>query len=295
MPAIPDLSRCTLFEVSWEVCNKVGGIHTVVGTKARTAVEHFGDDRYIVIGPDLTSESENPEFDEDPNMLKAWRQTVAAEGLRVRVGRWKNVKGTPVAILVNFSAIMSRKDDILGKLWEDYKVDSISGQWDYVEPVLFGYAAGKVIESYVKYYNLPGKHAVAHFHEWQTVAGGLYLLKERPSVATVFTTHATVVGRSIAGNGFPLYSNLETYNGDEMARQFGVVAKHSITTMMITHNIASALSMGNRTIMMEQGQIVLDLSGPERDSLDVSGLLDLYRQRCNRELDNDRMLLNHDN
>ena len=220
----PDL----LFEVSWEVCNKVGGIHTVVGTKARTAVEHFGDDRYIVIGPDLTSESENPEFDEDPNMLKAWRQTVAAEGLRVRVGRWKNVKGTPVAILVNFSAIMSRKDDILGKLWEDYKVDSISGQWDYVEPVLFGYAAGKVIESYVKYYNLPGKHAVAHFHEWQTVAGGLYLLKERPSVATVFTTNSTVVGRSIAGNGFPLYSNLETYNGDEMARQFGVVAKHSI-------------------------------------------------------------------
>lgn len=74
-----------------------------------------------------------------------------------------------------------------------------------------------------------------------------------------------------------------------------VVAKHSITTMMITHNIASALSMGNRTIMMEQGQIVLDLSGPERDSLDVPGLLDLYRQRCNRELDNDRMLLNHDN
>lgn len=74
-----------------------------------------------------------------------------------------------------------------------------------------------------------------------------------------------------------------------------VVAKHSITTMMITHNIASALSMGNRTIMMEQGQIVLDLSGPERDNLDVPGLLELYRQRCNRELDNDRMLLNHDN
>lgn len=220
----PDL----LFEVSWEVCNKVGGIHTVVGTKARTAIEQFGDDRYIVIGPDLTSDSENPEFDEDPNMLKAWRQAVAADGLRVRVGRWKNVKGTPVAILVNFSAIMSRKDDILGKLWEDYKVDSISGQWDYVEPVLFGYAAGKVIESYVKHYNLPGQHAVAHFHEWQTVAGGLYLQKERPSVATVFTTHATVVGRSIAGNGFPLYSNLESYNGDEMARQFGVVAKHSI-------------------------------------------------------------------
>ncbi|WP_283391642.1 alpha-glucan family phosphorylase [Millionella massiliensis] len=217
-----------LFEVSWEVCNKVGGIHTVVGTKAQTAIEHFGDDHYIVIGPDLTSESENPEFQEDPNLLKSWRQIIAAEGLRVRVGRWKNVVGTPIAMLVNFSAIMGQKNDILAKLWEDYKVDSISGQWDYVEPVLFGYAAGKVIESYTKYYNEPGKHAVAHFHEWMTASGGLYLRKERPSVATVFTTHATVVGRSIAGNGLPLYSGLDGFNGDDMARQFGVVAKHSI-------------------------------------------------------------------
>ena len=225
-----------LFEVSWEVCNKVGGIHTVVGTKAQTAIEHFGDDHYIVIGPDLTSESENPEFQEDPNLLKSWRQIIAAEGLRVRVGRWKNVVGTPIAMLVNFSAIMGQKNDILVKLWEDYKVDSISGQWDYVEPVLFGYAAGKVIESYTKYYNEPGKHAVAHFHEWMTASGGLYLRKERPSVATVFTTHATVVGRSIAGNGLPLYSGLDGFNGDDMARQFGVVAKHSIEKVA-AHNL----------------------------------------------------------
>lgn len=224
-----------LFEVSWEVCNKIGGIHTVVGTKALTAIEHFGDDRYIVIGPDLASESENPEFEEDPNLLKAWRQIIASEGLRVRVGRWKNVKGTPKAMLVNFSAIMGRKDEILAKLWETYKVDSISGQWDYIEPVLFGYAAGKVIESYVKHYSQPGQHTAAHFHEWMTASGGLYLQKERPSVATVFTTHATVVGRSIAGNGLPLYSGLETFNGDDMARQFGVVAKHSIEKAAAHH------------------------------------------------------------
>ncbi len=217
-----------LFEVSWEVCNKIGGIHTVVGTKALTAIEQFGDDHYIVIGPDLTRENDNPEFEEDPNLLKAWRQIAYAEGLRIRVGRWKTVKGTPVAVLVNFSAIMGQKDQILAKLWEDYKVDSISGQWDYVEPVLFGWAAGKVIESYVKYHNEPGKHAAAHFHEWMTASGGLYLQKERPSIATVFTTHATVIGRSIAGNGLPLYSGLDSFNGDDLARQFGVTAKHSI-------------------------------------------------------------------
>lgn len=220
----PDL----LFEVSWEVCNKIGGIHTVVGTKALTAVEQFGDQHYIVIGPDLAREGENLEFEEDPNLLKSWRQIAYAEGLRIRVGRWKSVKGTPIAVLVNFSAIMGKKDEILAKLWEDYKVDSISGQWDYIEPVLFGWAAGKVIESYIKNYNQPGKYAAAHFHEWMTAGGGLYLRKECPSIATVFTTHATVVGRAIAGNGLPLYSGLDSFNGDEMARQFGVTAKHSI-------------------------------------------------------------------
>lgn len=215
-----------LFEVSWEVCNKIGGIHTVMSTKAVTALEKFGD-RYIVIGPDLTSDSENLEFEEDPNLLKAWRQMAYAEGLRVRVGRWK-IKGSPTAILVNFSSLITQKDQLLTQLWEDYKVDSLNGEWEYVESVLFGIAAGQVIESYLKHYNEPGKHAVAHFHEWMTASGGLYLQKNFPTVATAFTTHATVMGRCIAGNGLPLYSGLETYNADEVARQFGVTAKHTI-------------------------------------------------------------------
>lgn len=61
-----------------------------------------------------------------------------------------------------------------------------------------------------------------------TAAGGLYLRRESPYVATLFTTHATVLGRSIAGNGMPLYRDLTTYNADDLARRFGVTAKHSI-------------------------------------------------------------------
>ena len=137
-----------LFEVSWEVCNKVGGIHTVVSTKAQTVTKKFGD-RYILIGPDLSHEGVNPEFEEDPNLLRAWRQNVYAEGFRVRVGHWK-IKGSPLVVLVDFSSLIPRKDEILAKLWEDYHVDSLSGQWDYIEPVLFGYAAGTAIASYVK-------------------------------------------------------------------------------------------------------------------------------------------------
>lgn len=215
-----------LFEVSWEICNKVGGIHTVIATKALTMTQKLGNN-YILIGPDMPREGGNPEFEEDPSLLKAWRQQVYNDGIRIRVGKWK-VKGNPIAILIDFSSFFARKDDVLKFLWENYRVDSISGQWDYIEPVLFGYAAGLVIESYMETFCQNTDQIVAHFHEWMTSSGGLYLRKKAPYIANVFTTHATVMGRSLAGNGLPLYSGLSRFNADDYARQFNVVAKHSL-------------------------------------------------------------------
>ena len=223
-----------LFEVSWEVCNKIGGIHTVVATKAQTAVRKWGD-RYILVGPDLSHEGSNSEFEEDPALLKAWRQSVYDEGIRIRVGHWK-IKGNPTVVLVDFTSLFPQKDEILKKLWEDYHVDSISGQWDYVEPVLFGYAAGQVIASYVETFCPSTEKVAAHFHEWMTAAGGLYLRSNSPYVATLFTTHATVIGRCIAGNRLPLYNDLAKFNADELARQFNVLAKHSIEKMAATYH-----------------------------------------------------------
>lgn len=216
-----------LFEVSWEVCNKVGGIHTVVATKALTMTRKYGDN-YILIGPDIHREGDNPEFEEDTNLLRDWRlQLYAEDGLRVKVGRWK-VKGAPIAILIDFTSVFPQKNEVLKFLWESYQVDSISGQWDYIEPVLFGYAAGKVIDRFVESFCSATDNIAAHFHEWMTSSGGLYLQKHSPYVATVFTTHATVMGRSIAGNGLALYSQLENINADELARRFNTVAKHSL-------------------------------------------------------------------
>lgn len=224
-----------LFEVSWEVCNKVGGIHTVIATKALTISKQLGD-HYILIGPDVHREDVNLEFEEDPALLKEWKQVLFANhNIRVKTGRWK-VKGKPLTILVDFSQFFSSKDDVLKFLWESYRVDSISGQWDYIEPVLFGAAAGKVIESYVNYFCSATDRVVAHFHEWMTASGGLYLQKHSPYVATVFTTHATVMGRCIAGNGLPLYGDMtpverrrtgaavqrgcQTFAGKDVGRQF---------------------------------------------------------------------------
>lgn len=214
-----------IFETSWEVCNKVGGIHTVVGTKALTVMQKY--DSYIVIGPDLQREGPNAEFTEDATLFAAWRTIAYKEGLRVRIGHW-NVAGEPIAFLVDASSFIARKDELLAELWVDYGVDSISGGWDYVEPVLFGYAAARVIESFTRFYAQANDKILAHFHEWMTCSGSLYLRKHAPHIATLFTTHATVMGRCIAGNGLPLYGSMDTYNVDELARQFGVMAKHSI-------------------------------------------------------------------
>ncbi len=216
----------TLFEVSWEVCNKVGGIHTVVATKAQTALSIYGD-KYITIGPDLPHMEANQEFEEDFNLHKSWRQSLYKEGVRVRIGRWK-IEGRPLAILVDFASLIPTKDDVLKRLWDDYQVDSLSGEWDYVEAVLFGWASGMVISSYIDTFCTPKDKIAAHFHEWMTASGGLYLRRNKPYVATLFTTHATVMGRCIAGNQLPLYSELDSFNADDLAHRFNVTAKHSI-------------------------------------------------------------------
>ncbi|WP_065220478.1 MULTISPECIES: alpha-glucan family phosphorylase [Butyricimonas] len=216
-----------LFEVSWEVCNKVGGIHTVISTKVLSMAGEFKNN-HILIGPDVWRyDVPNPEFTEDPHLFKSWRLKAAQEGLRIKVGRW-NIAGNPVVILVDFTSFIPQKDQILTSFWEKFQIDSITGQWDYIEPVLFGFTAGKVIESFVRYHVSARQQVIAQFHEWMTGSGLLYLRDVMPQIGCVFTTHATVLGRSIAGNGLPLYDPMKEYDPMETARRFGVVAKQSL-------------------------------------------------------------------
>ena len=216
-----------LFEVSWEVCNKVGGIYTVIATKSLFLKQQLHK-HHILIGPDVWMDTEsNPDFIEDNHLYTLWKAQAASEGIRVRLGRW-NVPGKPIAILVDFKQYLTRQDDILTEYWKRFRVDSITGNWDYKENVLFGYAAGHVIESFYRFNLNASDKVVAQFHEWQTGSGLLYLKSTELPVATVFTTHATVMGRCLAGNNLPLYDSMEVYDGDQKAQQFGVVARHSI-------------------------------------------------------------------
>ncbi|WP_304347146.1 DUF3417 domain-containing protein, partial [Capnocytophaga leadbetteri] len=213
-----------VFETSWEVCNKVGGIHTVIATKAASIVKQFRS-KYILIGPDIWQHNENKEFVENPELFKSWRAKAASEGLRVRVGNWK-IEGNPIVILVDFSHYVSSKNEVLRFYWDTYHLDSFNSPWDYVESVLFGYAVGKVIESFTKFNTASRENVICHFHEWMTGSGLLYIEDKMPKIGSVFTTHATVVGRAIAGNGLPLYNTMKDYNPEEMAYKFGVQHKH---------------------------------------------------------------------
>ena len=222
-----------IFESSWEVCNKVGGIYTVLSSRAKTLQDRMKD-RIIFIGPDFWKEKESPYFKEDKALFADWQWEAKERGLNVRIGRW-TVPGEPVAILVDFVPFFDRKNEIYGWLWEHYQVDSLHAYGDYDEASMFSYAAALVVESFYKHYLGEKQKVVYHANEWMCGLGALYINNRLPQIGTVFTTHATSIGRSIAGNQKPLYDYLFAYNGDQMAGELNMQSKHSIEKQTAFH------------------------------------------------------------
>ena len=239
-----------IFETSWEVCNRVGGIYAVLSTRAASMqAEH--PDKVFFFGPDF-GEHSDIYFKEDKKILKSWLSAFdfKQSGLSsIRIGRWQ-VPGEPIAILLKYDGLWPRKDEIYAWAWDKFQVQSHAAYGDYDESCLFGYATGMVMESLYKYltaqailqHSAPtakrsksatvsqqAKPAVCmHANEWQTAFSIFYLRDHCPEIATLFTTHATGIGRSIAGNGKPLYDFFEGYHGDQMAAELNMVSKHSV-------------------------------------------------------------------
>ena len=222
-----------IFESSWEVCNKVGGIYTVLSTRARTLQDRMKD-HIIFIGPDFWKEKESPYFKEDKSLFALWQWEAKEDGLAVRVGRW-TIPGEPIAILVDFNPFFEKKDEIYTALWENYGVDSLHAYGDYDEASMFSYAAALVVESFYNHNLEPQQKVIYHANEWMCGLGALYINSKLPQIGTIFTTHATSIGRSIAGNQKPLYDYLFAYNGDQMACELNMQSKHSIEKQTALH------------------------------------------------------------
>ena len=223
-----------IFESSWEVCNKVGGIYTVLSTRANTLQTVFHD-RLFFIGPDLWKDKENPLFIECDTLYAEWRKYASQnENLSIRIGRW-NIPGKPIVILVDFLPFFVDKNQIYAEMWNLYQVDSLHSYGDYDEASMFSYAAGKVVESFYRYNLTSADKVIYQANEWMTGLGALYVQWAVPQIATIFTTHATSIGRSIAGNNKPLYDYLFAYNGDQMASELNMESKHSIEKQTAHH------------------------------------------------------------
>lgn len=205
-----------IFETSWEICNRVGGIYAVLSTRA-ASMQREHKDHVIFFGPDLGGTSDIC-FKESKTLLRGWRP----EG--VRVGRWQ-VPGKPIAVLLRWDKLWAEKDTIYAHLWQQYGVQSHAAYGDYDESCLFAYAVGQVAESLYRHLGMPV--TVMHCNEWQTAFTVLYIREHCPRIGTLFTTHATGIGRSIAGNGKPLYDYFDGYHGDQMAAELNMVSKHS--------------------------------------------------------------------
>lgn len=221
---VPEL----IFESSWEVCNKVGGIYTVLSTRAKSLQEAH-QNKILFIGPDLGPDQFG--FIESNRSKSAWRKQAAKEGLLIRVGSW-DVPGKPEVVLVRFDHNDPQKNQIYSDVWKWFGVDSLHAYGDYDESCMFAWACGQVIDSYLRFFNTPeSAKVVAHFNEWTTGFGLFYCRRFLPQVATIFTTHATSIGRSISGNNKPLYDYLAGYRGDQMAVELNMVSKHSVEKM----------------------------------------------------------------
>lgn len=214
-----------LFEVSWEVANKVGGIHTVITSKAREMVLEYGSG-YFLIGP-YFKDKLSGQF--EPLVIPAYFKKAFAdvekEGVRVHFGKWL-IDGEPFLILLEFDGVKPFTNDIKRELWDLYQVDSLGAGIDFDEPVAWGYAVGKVIKHIAD--ALSDKKILGHFHEWLAGSALAYLAKEKVRIATVFTTHATVLGRSLANRGVDFYSQFDRINPDAEARTNFVQYKHQL-------------------------------------------------------------------
>lgn len=216
-----------LFETSWEVCNKIGGIYTVLSTKARVLKEQYGDN-LIFIGPDVWSEENpSPYFKESKTLLKSASKLELPLGIKLRTGRW-TIPGGPIVVLVSFDGVYPSLDEVYGEMWAMFGVDSLHNYGDYPEGCAFSVAAAIAMKGIAAHLKADDDDVIAHFNEWTTGMGLLWLRKIMPSAASIFTTHATSIGRSICGNGKNLYEYFTGYDGDQMARELNMEAKHSL-------------------------------------------------------------------
>ncbi len=200
-----------LFEISTEVCHKVGGIYRVVQSKVPTMVERWGD-RYCLIGP-YHAASADMEFEplEPGEVIGPTLEALAERGILCHFGRWL-VTGYPKVVLMELDSSRFRLAEFWRRLEEDAGIELARDDAEANEAVLFGYLVTELLAEHARLH--PDRQVVAHFHEWLSAAGLAGLRARKLPVATVFTTHATLLGRYLCATRTDFYERLERIDPD---------------------------------------------------------------------------------
>jgi glycogen(starch) synthase len=219
-----------LFEISTEVCNQVGGIYQVIRSKAPLMTQRWGDG-YCLIGPWEGAKAQ-VEFEELPasGWLLAALEELRGAGLHVHHGRWM-VPGRPRVLLIEHWQGWERLNEAKFRLWADHGIDT-PGEDGLVNFVIsFADAVRRLFEVLCRKREEAGSGGtpmVAHFHEWLAGPAIPMMRKQGLPVATVFTTHATILGRYIAGGLDDFYDRLPWLDHEFEAKKYNVVTQHKI-------------------------------------------------------------------
>jgi glycogen synthase len=215
-----------LFEIAWEVCWQLGGIYTVIRSKAPQMTRLWGE-RYCLIGP-YNKDTAEVELEESQptGPIAAALERLTELGIRWHYGRWL-ITGKPQVILLEFGAAMNRLGEFKYYLWKDHGISTPDDDGEVNNTVSFGFLVGQFFQELCKvpHVQLP---MLAHFHEWMGGVGAMRIKFLNLPVATVFTTHATLLGRYLCTDNPDFYSKLPWINPDQAAGHYNIYARYCL-------------------------------------------------------------------
>ena len=254
--------RYFISEVSWEVANKVGGIYTVLSSRAGEMMLRHGADQILFVGPHLRPMEEMVDFRAETFCITLPSHiSLLGVELPITQGYWLTPGGEAQTILVDYTSLASVRDQLYYLMWQHYGIQSDLGYGDYDDSCLFAVAAAATLLAVTPQLALPGSQPIAIYNEWITGMGLLYHHLQQTNLRSLFITHATTVGRSICSNGKDLYRYFAGYHGDQMASELHVEAKHALekaaahtATIFATVSEVTALEC---TQLLERTPVVL--------------------------------------
>lgn len=254
--------RYFISEVSWEVANKVGGIYTVLSSRAGEMMLRHGSEQVLFVGPHLRPMEEMVDFRVETFCITLPSHiSLLGVELPITQGYWLTPGGEAQTILVDYTPLATVRDQLYYLMWQRYGIQSDLGYGDYDDSCLFAVAAAATLLAVTPQLASPDSQPIAIYNEWITGMGLLYHRLQQPNLRSLFITHATTVGRSICSNGKDLYRYFAGYHGDQMASELHVEAKHALekaaahtATIFATVSEVTALEC---TQLLERTPVVL--------------------------------------